>query len=153
MKIFQKMCASTVIITTLLGIGGTVNSVHADSIEQQSKLGIDQETDKQIIVKFKADLKFPYEDGIEKQIQSQTNDKVLEDLLVEYPDVTFTRLFTSVSPEEIEDLEVKAPNNVSTSLLNYYILQTQNGEQKEELVDRLKKSSLIEDVYMKKQEK
>ena len=147
------MCASTVIITTLLGIGGTVNSVHADSIEQQSKLGIDQETDKQIIVKFKADLKFPYEDGIEKQIQSQTNDKVLEDLLVEYPDVTFTRLFTSVSPEEIEDLEVKAPNNVSTSLLNYYILQTQNGEQKEELVDRLKKSSLIEDVYMKKQEK
>ena len=45
MKIFQKMCASTVIITTLLGIGGTVNSVHADSIEQQSKLGIDQETD------------------------------------------------------------------------------------------------------------
>lgn len=147
------MFASTVIITTFLGIGGTVNSVHADSIEQQSKLGIDQETDKQIIVKFKADLKFPYEDGIEKQIQSQTNDKVLEDLLVEYPDVTFTRLFTSVSPEEIEDLEVKAPNNVSTSLLNYYILQTQNGEQKEELVDRLKKSSLIEDVYMKKQEK
>lgn len=67
MKIFQKMCASTVIITTLLGIGGTVNSVHADSIEQQSKLGIDQETDKQIIVKFKADLKFPYEDGIENK--------------------------------------------------------------------------------------
>ena len=58
--------------------------------------------------------------------------------MVEYPDVTFTRLFTSVSPEEIEDLEVKAPNNVSTSLLNYYILQTQNGEQKEELVDRVK---------------
>ncbi|HFJ9404549.1 TPA: S8 family serine peptidase [Bacillus paranthracis] len=153
MKIFQKMCASTVIITTLLGTGGTINSVHADSIEQQSKLGIEQETDKQIIVKFKADLKFPYEDGIEKQIQSQTNDKVLEDLLVEHPDVTFMRLFTSVSPEEIEDLEVKAPNNVSTSLLNYYILQTQNGEQEEELVDRLKKSSLIEDVYMKKQEK
>ena len=50
------MCASTVIITTLLGIGGNVNSVHADSIEQQSKLGIEQETDKQIIVKFKADL-------------------------------------------------------------------------------------------------
>lgn len=98
-------------------------------------------------------MKLPYEDGIEKQIQSQTNDKVLEDLLVEYPDVTFMRLFTSVSPEEIEDLEVKAPNNVSTSLLNYYILQTQNGEQEEELVDRLKKSSLIEDVYMKKQEK
>lgn len=73
--------------------------------------------------------------------------------MVEYPDVTFMRLFTSVSPEEIEDLEVKAPNNVSTSLLNYYILQTQNGEQEEELVDRLKKSSLIEDVYMKKQEK
>ena len=56
MKIFQKMCASTVIITTLLGTGGTINSVYADSIEQQSKLGIEQETDKQIIVKFKADL-------------------------------------------------------------------------------------------------
>ena len=58
MKIFQKMYASTVIITTLLGTGGTINSVHADSIEQQSKLGIEQETDKQIIVKFKADLIF-----------------------------------------------------------------------------------------------
>ena len=88
-------------------------------------------------------MKLPYEDGIEKQIQSQTNDKVLEDLLVEYPDVTFMRLFTSVSPEEIEDLEVKAPNNVSTSLLNYYILQTQNGEQEEELVDRLKNRRCI----------
>ena len=55
MKIFQK-CASTVIITTLLGTGGTINSVHADSIEQQIKSGIEQETDKQIIVKFKADL-------------------------------------------------------------------------------------------------
>ncbi|MDF9558995.1 hypothetical protein P5774_27825, partial [Bacillus tropicus] len=43
---YQKMCASTVIITTLLGTGGTINSVHADSIEQQSKLGI-EETDKQ----------------------------------------------------------------------------------------------------------
>ncbi|MDL2417571.1 S8 family serine peptidase [Bacillus tropicus] len=153
MKIFQKMCASTVIITTLLGIGGNVNSVHADSIEQQSKLGIEQETDKQIIVKFKEDLKFPYEDGIEKQIQSQTNDKVIKNLLAEYPDVTFTRLFTSVSPEQIQNLEVKAPNHVSTSLLNYYILQTQNGGQEEELIDKLRTSFLIEDVYMKKQEK
>ncbi|PFC38912.1 peptidase [Bacillus thuringiensis] len=153
MKIFQKMCASTVIITTLLGTGGTVNSVHADSIEQQSKLGIEQETDKQIIVKFKADLDFPYEDGIEKQIQSQTNDKVIKDFLTEYPDVTFTRLFTSVSPEQIQNLEVKAPNHVSTSLLNYYILQNQNSGYEEGIIDKLKASSLIEDAYMKKQEK
>ncbi|PGK39183.1 S8 family peptidase [Bacillus thuringiensis] len=153
MKIFQKMCASTVIITTLLGTGGTVNSVHADSIEQQSKLGIEQETDKQIIVKFKADLDFPYEDGIEKQIQSQTNDKVIKDFLTEYPDVTFIRLFTSVSPEQIQNLEVKAPNHVSTSLLNYYILQNQNSGYEEGIIDKLKASSLIEDAYMKKQEK
>ncbi|MEC2712670.1 S8 family serine peptidase, partial [Bacillus cereus] len=153
MKIFQKMCASTVIITTLLGTGGTINSVYADSIEQQSKLGIEQETDKHIIVKFKADLDLPYEDGIEKQIQSQTNDKVIKDLLTEYPDVTFTRLFTSVSPEQIQNLEVKAPNHVSTSLLNYYILQNQNSGYEEEIVDKLKASSLIEDAYMKKQEK
>ncbi len=153
MKIFQKMCASTVIITTLLGTGGTINSVHADSIEQQIKSGIEQETDKQIIVKFKADLDLPYEDGIEKQIQSQTNDKVIKDFLKEYPDVTFTRLFTSVSPEQIQNLEVKAPNHVSTSLLNYYILQNQNSGYEEEIVDKLKASSLIEDAYMKKQEK
>ncbi|ANV70883.1 collagenase [Bacillus thuringiensis] len=153
MKIFQKMCVSTVIITTLLGTGGTINSVHADSIEQQIKSGIEQETDKQIIVKFKADLDLPYEDGIEKQIQSQTNDKVIKDLLTEYPDVTFTRLFTSVSPEQIQNLEVKAPNHVSTSLLNYYILQNQNSGYEEEIVDKLKASSLIEDAYMKKQEK
>lgn len=73
--------------------------------------------------------------------------------MAEYPDVTFTRLFTSVSPEEIQNLEVKAPNNVSTSLLNYYILQTKNDGREETLVDKLKASSLIEDVYMKKQEK
>lgn len=149
MNIFKRISVSAVIISTFLGMGDTVNIVNADSVEQQSKLGIEQETDKQIIVKFNADLKLPYEDGIEKQIQAQASDKVLKDLLVEYPDVTFTRLFTSVSPEEIQDLEVKAPNNVSTSLLNYYILQTRNGEQKEELVDKLKTSSLIEDVYMK----
>ncbi|TKI00471.1 S8 family peptidase [Bacillus cereus] len=153
MKIFQKMCASTIIITTLLGTGGIINSVHADSIEQQIKSGIEQETDKQIIVKFKADLDLPYEDGIEKQIQSQTNDKVIKDFLKEYPDVTFTRLFTSVSPEQIQNLEVKAPNHVSTSLLNYYILQNQNSGYEEEIVDKLKASSLIEDAYMKKQEK
>ncbi|HDR8053484.1 TPA: S8 family serine peptidase [Bacillus cereus] len=153
MKIFQKMCASTIIITTLLGTGGIINSVHADSIEQQIKSGIEQETDKQIIVKFKADLDLSYEDGIEKQIQSQTNDKVIKDFLKEYPDVTFTRLFTSVSPEQIQNLEVKAPNHVSTSLLNYYILQNQNSGYEEEIVDKLKASSLIEDAYMKKQEK
>lgn len=153
MNIFKRISVSAVIISIFLGIGDTVNSVKADSVEQQSKLGIEQETDKQIIVKFRADLKLPYEDGIEKQIQSQTNDKVLEDFFAEYPDVTFNRLFTSVSPEQIQNLEVKAPNNISTSLLNYYILQTQNGEQEEELVDKLKTSSLIEDVYVKKQEK
>ena len=127
MNIFKRISVSVVIISICLGIGGIVNIVNADSIEQQGKLGIEQEAGKQIIVKFRADLKLPYEDGIEKQIQDQASDKVLEDLLVEYPDATFTRLFTSVSPEEIQDLEVKAPNNVSTSLLNYYILQNQNS--------------------------
>ena len=73
--------------------------------------------------------------------------------MTEYPDVTFTRLFTSVSPEQIQNLEVKAPNHVSTSLLNYYILQNQNSGYEEEIVDKLKASSLIEDAYMKKQEK
>ncbi|MGW5983064.1 S8 family peptidase [Bacillus mycoides] len=153
MKMFQRIGISAVIASTFLGIGDNVNIVTADSIEQQSKLGIEKETDKQIIVKFSADLKLPYEDGIEKQIQSETKDKVLEDFFAEYPDVTFTRLFTSVSPEEIQDLEVKAPNNVSTSLLNYYILQSKNDGREETLVDKLKASSLIEDVYMKKQEK
>lgn len=81
MSIFKRISVSAVIISTFLGIGETVNIVNADSIEQQSKLGIEQETDKQIIVKFRADLKLPYEDGIEKQIQSQMNDKVLEDFL------------------------------------------------------------------------
>lgn len=137
MKMFQRIGVSAVIVSTFLGIGDNVNIVTADSIEQLSKLGIEQETDKQIIVKFSADLKLPYEDGIEKQIQSETNDKVLEDFLAEYPDVTFTRLFTSVSPEEIQNLEVKAPNNVSTSLLNYYILQTKNDGREETLVDKL----------------
>ncbi len=79
MKMFQRVGVSAVIVSTFLGIGDSVNIVTADSIEQQSKLGIEQETDKQIIVKFSADLKLPYEDGIEKQIQSETNDKVLED--------------------------------------------------------------------------
>ncbi len=58
--------------------------------------------------------------------------------MTEYPDVTFTRLFTSVSPEQIQNLEVKAPNHVSTSLLNYYILQNQNSGYEEEIVDKLK---------------
>ncbi|EJV60894.1 hypothetical protein IEO_03335 [Bacillus wiedmannii] len=64
MNIFKRISVSAVIISIFLGIGDTVNIVNADSIEQQSKLGIEQETDKQIIVKFNADLKLPYADKI-----------------------------------------------------------------------------------------
>lgn len=38
MNIFKRIFVSAVIISMFLGIGGTVNIVNADSIEQQSKL-------------------------------------------------------------------------------------------------------------------
>lgn len=54
-KYFKNVCVNCNHYNTFRN-RGTINSVHADSIEQQIKSGIEQETDKQIIVKFKADL-------------------------------------------------------------------------------------------------
>ncbi|MDP7980036.1 S8 family peptidase [Bacillus sp. WLY-B-L8] len=158
MKILKGMLASTIAITTFTGVGQTSNIVSAasnDSVVQKKEANVEKQEEKQVIVKFKNEINLPYEDGIEKRIKQEKNDIVLEKFFSEFPDLTLTRLFTSVSPDEIQSLNKSAEtdNNTSSSnLLNYYVIQVSKNGQAEVLVEKLKQSSLIEDVYIKEPE-
>ncbi|ENQ3077359.1 S8 family serine peptidase [Bacillus cereus] len=155
MKILKGMLASTIAITTFTGVGQTSNIVSAasnDSVVQKKEANVEKQEEKQIIVKFKNEINLPYEDGIERRIKQEKNDIVLEKLFSEFPDLTLTRVFTSVSPDEIQSLNknVKTDNNASSSnLLNYYVIQVSKNRQAEVLVEKLKQSPLIENVYIK----
>ena len=158
MKILKGMLVSTIAITAFTGLGKTsyiVSAASNNSVVQQKESNVEKQEEKQIIVKFKNEMNLPYEDSIEKRIKHEKNDIVLEKFFSEFPDLTLTRLFTSVSPKEIQNLNenVKTDNNTSSSnLLNYYVIQVSKNEQAEILVEKLKQSSLIEDVYMKELE-
>ncbi|KMN42488.1 S8 family peptidase [Bacillus sp. LK2] len=158
MKILKGMLVSTIAITAFTGLGKTSHIVSADSnnsVVQQKAANVEKQEEKQIIVKFKNKINLPYEDGIEKRIKQEKNDIVLEKFFSEFPDLTLTRLFTSVSPDEIQSLNksAKTDNNTSSSnLLNYYVIQVSKHVQAEVLVEKLKQSSLIEDVYIKEPE-
>ncbi|OTX43970.1 collagenase [Bacillus thuringiensis serovar shandongiensis] len=158
MKLLKGVLVSTIVITAFTGLGKNPNIVSAtssNSVVQQEESNIEKREEKQIILKFKNEMNLPYEDGIEKRIKHEKNDIVLEKFFSEFPDLTLTRLFTSVSPKEIQSLnkDVKTNNNTSSSnLLNYYVIQVSKNVQAEILVEKLKQSSLIEDVYMKELE-
>ncbi|MFI8707981.1 S8 family peptidase [Bacillus sp. NPDC077411] len=158
MKIFKGMLVSTLAITAFTGLGKTSHIVSAasnDSVVQQEKSNVEKKEEKQIIVKFKNEINLPYEDGIEKRIKHEKNDIVLEKIFSEFPDLTLTRLFTSVSPDEIQSINkrAKTDNNTSSSnLLNYYVIQVSKHVQAEVLVEKLKQSALIEDVYIREPE-
>ncbi|MEI4803996.1 S8 family serine peptidase [Bacillus sp. FJAT-51639] len=158
MKIFKGMLVSTVAITAFTGLGKTTHIVSAasnNSVVQQKEANVEKKDEKQIIVKFKNEINLPYEDGIEKRIKHEKNDIVLEKIFSEFPDLTLTRLFTSVSPDEIQSINkrAKTDNNTSSSnLLNYYVIQVSKHVQAEVLVEKLKQSALIEDVYIREPE-
>ncbi|MGM2864351.1 S8 family peptidase [Bacillus cereus group sp. Bce021] len=158
MKILKGMLVSTIAITAFTGLGKTSHIVSAasnNSVVQQKAANVEKQEEKQIIVKFKNKINLPYEDGIEKRIKQEKNDIVLEKFFSEFPDLTLKRLFTSVSPDEIQNLNksAKTDNNTSSSnLLNYYVIQVSKHVQVEVLVEKLKQSSLIEDVYIKEPE-
>ncbi|WP_020062823.1 S8 family peptidase [Bacillus sp. 123MFChir2] len=158
MKILKGMLASTIAITTFTGVGQTSHIVSAasnDSVMQKKEANVEKQEEKQIIVKFKNEIHLPYEDGIEKRIRQEKNDIVLENFFSDFSDLTLTRLFTSVSPEEIQGLNKNAKsdhNNSPSNLLNYYVIQSSKHIQAEVLVEKLKQSSLIEDVYIKELE-
>nr|WP_088327651.1 S8 family peptidase [Bacillus cereus] len=158
MKLLKGMLVSTIVITAFTGLGKTsyiVSATSNDSVVQPKTANVEKQKEKQIIVKFKNKINLPYEDGVEKRIKQEKNDIVLEKFFSEFPALTLTRLFTSVSPDEIQNLNkiAKADNNTSSSnLLNYYIIQVSKAVQAEVLVEKLKESSLIEDVYIKEPE-
>ncbi|PED06130.1 S8 family peptidase [Bacillus pseudomycoides] len=158
MKILKGMLVSTVAITAFTGLGKTSNLVSAasnNSVVQQEKSNVEKREGKQIIVKFKNEINLPYEDGIEKRIKHEKNDVVLESFFSEFPDLTLTRLFTSVSPEEIQNLDKNAKtdnNNSSANLLNYYTVQVSKNVPAKRLVEKLKQSPLIENVYIQELE-
>ncbi|GGE61577.1 S8 family peptidase [Priestia taiwanensis] len=155
MKRFKRILVATTILTAVIGLGTTTTIVSAapsDAIEQKKESNLEKGNAKQLIVKFKNEVDLPYEDGLEQQIESEKNDSTLEAVFSEFPDLTLTRLFTSVNPKEIQKLTEngkKHDNHSSSNLLNYYVVQIPKGEQAETLLEKLKKSPLIEDVYIK----
>ncbi|MCR6850426.1 S8 family serine peptidase [Bacillus sp. IBL03825] len=159
MKFLKGMLVSTIVLTAFTGVGNNTNIVNADSDDskkQQVEFNVEKEEGKQIVVKFKNEVNLPYEDGLEERIKHEKNDKELERFFSEFSNLTLTRLFTSVSPEEIQNIDknIKTDNNNSSSnLLNYYIVQVPKNVQAETLVEKLKTSSLVEEVYVKEMQK
>ncbi|MCV5403327.1 hypothetical protein OFM88_27595, partial [Escherichia coli] len=92
----------------------------------------------------------PYQDGIEKFIKEEKQDPEFIGILAEYPNVTINRLFNSLNPKEIKNLgkEIKDSDHISSNLLNYYIVETQDGIDVQALLTKIEKSSLVETAYL-----
>ncbi|PEX39420.1 peptidase S8, partial [Bacillus cereus] len=64
------------------------------------------------------------------------------------------RLFNSLNPKEIKNLgkEIKDSDHISSNLLNYYIVETQDDIDVQALLTKIEKSSLVETAYLQEEE-
>ncbi|MEH7706446.1 hypothetical protein V7597_18620, partial [Bacillus toyonensis] len=159
MKLIKGIFVSTIALTSFTGlelikINEDPNVVYADSKDSSQNIsqfqGDIKEGDK-IILKFKSEVNFPYKDGLENQIKDEDSDLELVKIFSEFPQLTLKRLFTSVNPREIENIDKhtrETENNSSSNLLDYYIVEVPNKVTAETLMDKFKKSHLVEEVYM-----
>ncbi|MFE6588577.1 S8 family peptidase, partial [Bacillus mobilis] len=115
---------------------------------------VHKQATKQLILKFKNEANLPYQDGIEKFIKEEKQDPELIKILAEYPNVTINRLFSSLNPKEIKNLgkEIKDSDQISSNLLNYYIVETQDNIDVQALLTKIEKSSLVETAYLQEEE-
>ncbi|OQR53405.1 S8 family peptidase [Bacillus sp. CDB3] len=152
MKIFNGFVASTIILASLTGLSEVtiINQVHADSLDKITKnQDITKISEKKLLtIKLRKELNIPYEDGIEKQIQSK--DSVLADIFAEYPQITLNRVFTSLSSTQIQSLSTNKKEDHSeiySNMVNYYNVEVPNHVDTSVLLEKFKKSYIIEDVY------
>ncbi|HDR8476645.1 TPA: S8 family serine peptidase [Bacillus cereus] len=162
MKIFKGILVSSIVLTAFNGIGGLLPSEKSEVAyaatynysNKQLNSTVHKQVTKQLILKFKNEANLPYQDGIEKFIKEEKQDPELIGILAEYPNVTINRLFNSLNPKEIKNLgkEIKDSDQISSNLLNYYIVETQDDIDVQALLTKIEKSSLVETAYLQEEE-
>ncbi|MEC3250112.1 S8 family serine peptidase [Bacillus cereus] len=162
MKIFKGILVSSIALTAFNGVGGLLPSEQSEVAyaatynysNKQLNSTVHKQATKQLILKFKNEANLPYQDGIEKFIKEEKQDAELIGILAEYPNVTINRLFNSLNPKEIKNLgkEIKDSDHISSNLLNYYIVETQDDIDVQALLTKIEKSSLVETAYLQEEE-
>ncbi|QEL82747.1 peptidase S8 (plasmid) [Bacillus sp. JAS24-2] len=162
MKIFKRILVSSIALTAFNGVGGLLPSEKSEVAyaatynysNKQLNSTVHKQVTKQLILKFKNEANLPYQDGIEKFIKEEKQDPELIGILAEYPNVTINRLFNSLNPKEIKNLgkEIKDSDHISSNLLNYYIVETQDDIDVQALLTKIEKSSLVETAYLQEEE-
>ncbi|HDR7455345.1 TPA: S8 family serine peptidase [Bacillus cereus] len=162
MKIFKGILVSSIALTAFNGVGGLLPSEQSEVAyaatynysNKQLNSTVHKQATKQLILKFKNEANLPYQDGIEKFIKEEKQDPELIGILAEYPNVTINRLFNSLNPKEIKNLgkEIKDSDQISSNLLNYYIVETQDDIDVQALLTKIEKSSLVETAYLQEEE-
>ncbi|PFK99452.1 S8 family peptidase [Bacillus thuringiensis] len=162
MKIFKGILVSSIALTAFNGVGGLLPSEKSEVAyaatynysNKQLNSTVHKQVTKQLILKFKNEANLPYQDGIEKFIKEEKKDPELIGILAEYPNVTINRLFNSLNPKEIKNLgkEIKDSDHISSNLLNYYIVETQDDIDVQALLTKIEKSSLVETAYLQEEE-
>lgn len=162
LKIFKGILVSSIALTAFNGVGGLLPSEKSEVAyaatynysNKQLNSTVHKQVTKQLILKFKNEANLPYQDGIEKFIKEEKQDPELIGILAEYPNVTINRLFNSLNPKEIKNLgkEIKDSDHISSNLLNYYIVETQDDIDVQTLLTKIEKSSLVETAYLQEEE-
>ncbi|MED2454653.1 S8 family serine peptidase [Bacillus thuringiensis] len=162
MKIFKGILVSSIALTAFNGVGGLLPSEKSEVAyaatynysNKQLNSTVHKQVTKQLILKFKNEANLPYQDGIEKFIKEEKQYPELIGILAEYPNVTINRLFNSLNPKEIKNLgkEIKDSDHISSNLLNYYIVETQDDIDVQALLTKIEKSSLVETAYLQEEE-
>ncbi|EEK47222.1 S8 family serine peptidase [Bacillus cereus ATCC 10876] len=162
MKIFKGILVSSIALTAFNGVGSILPSEKSEVAyaatynysNKQLNSTVHKQVTKQLILKFKNEVNLPYQDGIEKFIKEEKQDPELIGILAEYPNVTINRLFNSLNPKEIKNLgkEIKDSDHISSNLLNYYIIETQDDIDVQALLTKIEKSSLVETAYLQEEE-
>ncbi|MCE9756525.1 S8 family serine peptidase [Bacillus cereus] len=162
MKIFKGILVSSIALTAFNGVGGLLPNEKSEVAyaatynysNKQLNSTVHKQVTKQLILKFKNEANLPYQDGIEKFIKEEKQDPELVGTLAEYPNVTINRLFNSLNPKEIKNLgkEIKDSDHISSNLLNYYIVETQDDIDVQALLTKFEKSSLVETAYLQEEE-
>lgn len=162
MKIFKGILVSSIALTAFNGVGSILPSEKSEVAyaatynysNKQLNSTVHKQVTKQLILKFKNEVNLPYQDGIEKFIKEEKQYPELIGILAEYPNVTINRLFNSLNPKEIKNLgkEIKDSDHISSNLLNYYIVETQDDIDVQALLTKFEKSSLVETAYLQEEE-
>lgn len=162
LKIFKGILVSSIALTAFNGVGGLLPNEKSEVAyaatynysNKQLNSTVHKQVTKQLILKFKNEANLPYQDGIEKFIKEEKQDPELVGILAEYPNVTINRLFNSLNPKEIKNLgkEIKDSDHISSNLLNYYIVETQDDIDVQALLTKFEKSSLVETAYLQEEE-